>query len=99
MLCRCRQGDTKLSKKKDSSRFDALFGAAKQKEQAAESTDSKPARKSKSTDPDYVRTTVYLPKHLHKRLKAAAADEEREMSDVVEELVEQWLKSREESNV
>jgi Arc/MetJ-type ribon-helix-helix transcriptional regulator len=53
-------------------------------------------RKSKSTDPDYVRTTVYLPKQLHKQLKAAAADEEREMSDIVKELVEQWLKSRSE---
>jgi hypothetical protein len=84
-----------LSKKKEgSSRFDALFGAARQKEQAASPTDSKPARKSKSTDPDYVRTTVYLPKRLHKQLKAAAADEEREMSDVIEELVEHWLKSR-----
>jgi hypothetical protein len=84
-----------VSKKKDSSRFDALFGAAKQKQQP-EPTDSKPARKSKSSDPDYVRTTVYLPKRLHKQLKAAAADEEREMSDILEELVEQWLKSRSE---
>jgi hypothetical protein len=85
-----------MNKKKDGSRFDALFGAAKQKEQTREPTDSKPVRKSKSTDPDYVRTTVYLPKQLHKQLKAAAADEEREMSDIVQELVEQWLKSRRE---
>ncbi len=87
-----------MSKNKEgSSRFDALFGAARQKEQAASPTDSKPARKSKSTDPDYVRTTVYLPKRLHKQLKAAAADEEREMSEILEELVEQWLKMRSES--
>jgi hypothetical protein len=83
-----------MTNKKDSTRFDALFGAAKQKEPTTELTSSKPARKSKSTDPDYVRTTVYLPKQLHKQLKAAAADEEREMSDVVKELVEEWLKSR-----
>jgi len=85
-----------MTNKKDSTRFDALFGAAKQKEPTTELTFSKPARKSKSTDPDYVRTTVYLPKQLHKQLKAAAADEEREMSDIVKELVEQWLKSRSE---
>lgn len=85
-----------MSKKKDTSRFDALFGAAKPKEQPQPS-DSKPARKSKSTDPDYVRTTVYLPKRLHKQLKAAAADEEREMSGILEGLVEQWLKSRKEN--
>jgi ParG len=85
-----------MNKKKEASRFDELFGAARGQESTntPKLTDSKPARKSKSTDPDYARTTVYLPKRLHKQLKAAAADEEREMSDVLEQLVEQWLKSR-----
>ncbi|MBD0300002.1 MAG: CopG family transcriptional regulator [Nitrososphaera sp.] len=82
-----------MSKKKDSSRFDALFGAARQKE-PLDLTDSKPTKKSKSTDPDYVRTTVYLPKVLHRSLKAAAAASGKEMSEVFEQLVEQWLKSR-----
>jgi hypothetical protein len=82
-----------MSKKKDGSRFDELFGAVRG-EATAKQPDSKPTRKSKSTDSDYVRTTVYLPKRLHKQLKAAAADEEREMSDILEQLVEQWLKSR-----
>ena len=86
-----------MSKKKDSgNRFDALLGAAKQLEQTSAEAESKPAKtkKSKSTDPDYVRTTVYLRKRFHKQLKAAAADEEREMSEILEELVEQWLKKR-----
>lgn len=85
-----------MSKKKDGSRFDDFFGAARGREptETPKLTDSKPARKSKSTDPDYLRTTVYLPKRLHKQLKAAAADEEREMSDILEQLVEQWLKSK-----
>jgi hypothetical protein len=82
-----------VSKKKDSSRFDALFGAARQKE-PLDPTDSKPTKKSKSTDPDYVRTTVYLPKGLHRSLKAAAAASGKEMSEVFEQLVEQWLKKR-----
>jgi hypothetical protein len=82
-----------VSKKKDSSRFDALFGAARQKE-PLNPTDSKPTKKSKSTDPDYVRTTVYLPKVLHRSLKAAAAASGKEMSEVFEQLVEQWLKKR-----
>jgi hypothetical protein len=82
-----------VSKKKDSSRFDALFGAARQKE-PLDPTDSKPTKKSKSTDPDYVRTTVYLPKVLHRSLKAAAAASGKEMSEVFEQLVEQWLKKR-----
>jgi hypothetical protein len=85
-----------MSQKKDSSRFDELIGAARGREptETPKLIDSKPARKSKSTDPNYARTTVYLPKRLHKQLKAAAADEEREMSDILEQLVEQWLKSR-----
>jgi hypothetical protein len=89
-----------MSKKKDSSsRFDALFGVARQQEQTPAPAEQKPVKKTKSTDPDYVRTTVYLPKRLHKQLKAAAADEEREMSEILEGLVEQWLQSREHSDV
>jgi len=83
-----------MSKKKDSNRFDALLGAARQQEQTPAPVESKLTKKSKSTDPDYVRTTVYLPKRLHKQLKVAAADEEREMSEILEGLVEQWLKKR-----
>ena len=84
-----------MSKKKDSgNRFDALLGAARQQEQTSPPVEPKLTKKSKSTDPDYVRTTVYLPKRLHKQLKLAAADEEREMSEILEGLVEQWLKKR-----
>jgi hypothetical protein len=39
--------------------------------------------------------TVYLPKRLHQQLKAAAIQEDREMSAIVEELIDTWLKSRE----
>lgn len=48
---------------------------------------------SKSKDPDYQRTTVYLPKALHRKLRAAAIADDREMSDVIEELVQQWLEN------
>jgi hypothetical protein len=88
-----------MSKKKDSNRFDALLGAARQQEQTPPPIEAKLTKKSKSTDPDYVRTTVYLPKRLHKQLKVAAADEEREMSEILEGLVEQWLKKRGNSDV
>ena len=50
--------------------------------------------KAKSSNPDYTRTTVYLPKKMHKKLKAIAVDEEREMSSIVEELIETWLSFR-----
>lgn len=52
------------------------------------------SKKAKSANPDYTRTTVYLPKKMHKKLKAIALDEEREMSSIVEELIENWLSER-----
>ncbi len=53
-----------------------------------------PAKKAKSANPDYTRTTVYLPKKMHKQLKAIALEEEREMSSIVEELIDSWLSNR-----
>lgn len=53
----------------------------------------------KSKDPDYQRTTVYLPKALHRELRIAAITEGLEMSDVIEDLVKEWLESRKSSDV
>lgn len=80
----------------DKSRFDDLFSAARRqtKDAPLSSTPLQPTRKSKSTDPDYVRTTVYLPKQLHQQLKIAAATGEKDMSGIVEELIANWLKSK-----
>lgn len=83
-----------MTKKKDGSRFDDLFGAVKGRGEEPSQQPSE-RKKAKGTDPDYVRTTVYLPKRLHRKLKAAALSEEREMSEIVEDLVSQWLESRE----
>lgn len=49
---------------------------------------------AKSANPDYMRTTVYLPKKMHKKLKAIALEEEKEMSSIVEELISAWLISQ-----
>jgi hypothetical protein len=51
--------------------------------------------KSKGKDPNYQRTTVYLEKNLHQRLKLAAIKEEREMSGIISDLLKEWLDSRE----
>lgn len=86
--------------KKSGSRFDDLFGAARSGslEQVSSVTPTEKTRAqkplSKSTDPDYIRTTIYLPKQLHKQLKAAAADEEREMSEIAEEAIARYLEER-----
>ena len=85
-----------MSNKKKSSRFDDLIDAARSRQQRDElpSIEEQIVGKSKSTDPDYIRTTVYLPKKLHRRMKAVALSQERQMSDIVTELIEQWLLSQ-----
>jgi len=96
-----------MSTKKEGSRFDNLFGAARSGKaaDATESSDTQTSdatehldiQTSKSKDPTYQRTTIYLPKAMHRRLKAAAANEDKEMSVIVEELLEQWLNSRQDA--
>jgi len=93
-----------MSSKKEGSRFDNLFGAARSGKavETSEHSDAQMSehlsvQMSKSKDPGYQRTTIYLPKAMHRRLKAAAANEEKEMSAIVEELLEQWLSSREDA--
>lgn len=82
-----------MDNKKKASRFDDLIEAARsrQKRDHLPSTEDKPSSQSKSTDPTYHRTTIYLPKQLHRQLKAVAASQERQMSDIVTELIEGWL--------
>jgi hypothetical protein len=80
--------------KKPSSRFDDLFSAARSKTQdITESTTTKETKKSKSRNPDYVRTTIYLPKRLHQQLKVAAVQGDKDMSEIIEGLVDAWVQS------
>ncbi len=75
------------------SRFDELFNAAK-KVPASEAEPTKSTKISKSKDPNYIRTTVYLPKELHRQLKSVAVSDDLEMSQIVEESLAEYLKSR-----
>lgn len=61
---------------------------------ASKHSDTQTSKVAKSANPNYTRTTVYLPKKMHKELKAIALDEEREMSSIVEELIETWMSKR-----
>jgi hypothetical protein len=76
-----------MSQKKGG-RFDDLIDAAKMRQQRDIAVS-----KSKSTDSEYIRTTLYLPKNLHKQLKAKALFQEKQMSDIVTELIAEWLNS------
>ena len=83
--------------KKKTSRFDELIDAARSRQKRDKPRDlneEKVTFKSKSTNPDYVRTTVYLPKKLHRSLKLAAAADDRQMSDIITELLEKWLSQK-----
>jgi hypothetical protein len=89
-------------KKKNGSRFDTLFSEAgagqtdlpkSEAEDVLELGAKTPSSKqtTKSTDPDYTRTTIYLPKEMHRQIKVAAIVEEREMSDLIAEAVSQYF--------
>ena len=62
--------------------------------ETSESLDVQDTQMSKTKDPNYTRTTIYLPKILHRKLKAKAAEEGREMSEIVEKLIGDWLKAQ-----
>ena len=52
-------------------------------------------RKAKAVKIDYVRTTIYLPKRLHQQLKVAAVQGDKDMSEIIEGLVDAWVQSEE----
>jgi hypothetical protein len=46
---------------------------------------------AKSKNPSYQRLTVYLTKSVHRKLKVKAIESDREMSEIIEDLVESFL--------
>lgn len=79
------------------SRFDELFKSRHPNIQTSGHLDTHKQfvpQVSKSKNPDFIRTTVYLPKEIHRALKVAAAEEGQEMSDITSNLIQEWLESR-----
>jgi len=85
------------------SRFDQLIGSVgKNKEPEAPAVDASVTpspphispNKAKGKDPNYQRTTFYIPKDIHREFKMAALEDDLEMSDIVETLISQWLRER-----
>ena len=54
-------------------------------------TSDQPEQLAKSKNKAYVRSTMYLSKAIHKRLKLAAIDTDSDMSDIAEWAIEAWL--------
>ena len=85
------------------SRFDQLIGTVGKKKtsNSSEVEELLPATKppaasskAKGKDPNYQRTTFYIPKDIHREFKMAALQDGVEMSDVVKDLISQWLRER-----
>lgn len=84
------------SKPTDSAAADwvAAGGADPETSKQADAQTSKADEKRpKSKDPGYLRTTMYLSKALHKRLKIASIgrDDGFDMSDIAEAAITDWL--------
>jgi hypothetical protein len=50
-------------------------------------------RPAKRDDPEYQKFTVYVPKKTHRAAKALASIQSRELSDIVAELLRDWLRN------
>jgi hypothetical protein len=48
----------------------------------------------KRDDASYTQASSYIPRELHKKVKAALVEEEKEYSELIEELLTEWLKAR-----
>ncbi len=78
------------------SRFSGLAAALKTKD------DSQPAEKkiAKSQDKEnYAQTTVYLARDMYGDLQKALTDEKQEYSQLVEDLLREWLVRRKRPDV
>ena len=52
---------------------------------------------AKSTDPEFMKFTTYIRKSTHRAVKMRMVGAEREMSDLVESLLADWLKENDSS--
>ena len=48
--------------------------------------------RGKRDDPSYNQYSVYLPKALHRKVKARLVEEDGEISELVERLLREWLR-------
>ena len=49
--------------------------------------------RAKSQNPAFVKLTAYVPKELHRTTKARLVQQDREISELVEELLTDWLQN------
>ncbi len=75
------------------SKFDGFVKAATGKTPAkSRASGTRRTGRAKRDDPDYKQALAYVRRDTHKQVMAALATQEREFSDLVEELLSKWLK-------
>jgi len=62
--------------------------------QPSEQLNSQMVGRAKSVDPDFTKFTTYIRKHTHRAVKVKLAEQEKEFSDLVEELLSDWLQKQ-----
>lgn len=82
------------------SKFKGLFDARRAQtanEAAAKRGRGRPrgyAGGKRDNKEEYTQASAYIRRDVHKRVKSALVDEEKEFSELVEELLVEWLDSR-----
>jgi hypothetical protein len=75
------------------SKFSGVFASLKERQK--QGGEEKPKKITKSKNPDYAQTTVYLHREsVHTPLQSALAAERLEYSQLVEDLLKEWLRER-----
>lgn len=49
-------------------------------------------QKGKRSNPDYVQVGAHIPKELHRQVRRRLFDEERDMGDLMTELLQAWMR-------
>lgn len=84
--------------KKDPSAMFAALGADEEQRQADERSPDVPIKrgraKGKRSDPNFIQVGAYIPKDLNQQVKRRLFDEEMDFSDLVAELLEDWLSKK-----
>jgi hypothetical protein len=79
---------------KKTSKFQQILKAAESvREQQPEAKITKTKGSGKRSDPDYVQISAYIRKDTHRQAKRKLLEEgdERDLSDVIEELLKNWV--------
>jgi hypothetical protein len=75
------------------SKFDSFADAAASAGKAEKRPGrAKATRRAKRDDPDYKQALAYVRRDTHRRVMSKLAETEKEFSDLVEELLSDWLK-------